>query len=152
MKVALFKQQERFMDNQERIYCQWFDRGEGATTAIVLDALIKSFEDNGNSYIFCDNRFHIKLTKDLIQSYAGQLRVDFTYMFAPSFSECSAVNNQTGNVIMSLPKDVLRNLRFCANVRVNYIYVDDYNFDIDKEDNRWLLSKSLKQLKIAGKY
>lgn len=152
MKVGLLKNQERFISNQERIYCQWFDRGEGATTAIVLDALINSFEDEGNSYIFCDNRFRIKLTKDLIQSYVDKWEIDFTYMFAPRFTECTIINNRTGNRIALLAKDTLRNLKFCGNNRFNYIYVDDYYFDIDREDAMWLVRKSLKQIKIAGKY
>ena len=153
MNIHLNPDQTKFINAEDRIYCQWFERGEGATLSIVYDSLLKSFKPNegvySGVYVFSDE---VKTLSKCYEGFTKLERVPIHIKENRGTGGYLITNRQTGNLIELLPKSRLKDLRFCANERFNYVYVDDYCFDLDKYEYRWTYLKSLKQLKICGKY
>ena len=150
MNLQLTPKQQRFIEAKERIHCQWFERLEGSTLAIVVDSVLNSFEDDGSSYIFIDNH---RLFSYMCAMYNHFYRLyDFTVHAKDYNTHVEVTNLLNGNTIKIFTRNFLESSRFLSHVRASCIYVDDYIMNYSKDALNWLLRKSGKQLKIVGKY
>lgn len=150
MNLQLTLKQKIFIEAKDRIHCQWFERAEGSTSAIVMDSVISSFEDEGNSYVFVDNYRVLSYMCDMYNHFYKLY--DFTVHAKDYKTSVEVINMLNSNTIRIFTRNFLESSRFLGHVRASYIYVDDYTLNYSKDALNWLLRKSDKQVKVAGKY
>lgn len=150
MSVLLTSKQRRFIEAKDRIHCQWFERAEGSTFAIGVDSVLTSFEDDGKSYVFVNNH---SLLSHMCDMYNNFYKIyDFTVHIKYYRTSAEVTNILNGNTINVFTRDFLESSKFLGHVRASCIYVDDYTMNYSKDALHLLLSKTDKQIKIAGKY